>query len=236
MLALALDTTTPAGSCAVVHDGTVLAEAAGDGGVSHAARLPADLMAVLRQAGAALRDVDVFAAATGPGSFTGLRVGIATMQGLALASGRPLAGISAFDALVRLLEDGAAGPVPDGAQVATWVEAWRGDVYAARYAAGQEIEAPSVESPEQVLARIGSTHAGPTVFIGSGARACAPAIEAALGARARFASPVAPAVAAAIGRMAIEGANRGVRPRPDAIRPVYVRRLDEGTVARVPTR
>ncbi len=236
MLALALDTTTPGGSCAVVRDGLVLAEMSGDAGVSHAERLPRDLMEVLRRAGTDLRDVDVFAAATGPGSFTSLRVGIATMQGLALAAGRPLAGVSAFDAMVRLVEDGSVGPVPRGAQVATWVEAWRGDIYAARYAAGHEIEPPSVESPGRVLVRLASTHAGPTVFVGSGALACAAAITAALGTRAILAVPVAPAVAAVIGRMAIEAAVRGVRPAPDAIRPVYVRRFEEEVVPRGSTR
>lgn len=232
MLALSLDTTTPGGSCAVVRDGTVLAEMAGDARVSHAERLPLELMEVLRRAGVALGDVDVFAAATGPGSFTGLRVGIATMQGLAVAAGRPLAGVSAFDALVRLVADGAVGPVPQGAQVATWVEAWRGDVYAARYAEGQEVEPPSVEPPGQVLARLASTYAGPTLFIGSGAQACAAAIEAALGQRASLAVPAAPPLAAVMARMALESTAGGVPPGPEAIRPVYVRRLDEGVVPR----
>jgi tRNA threonylcarbamoyladenosine biosynthesis protein TsaB len=233
MLALALDTTTPGGSCAVVRDGTVLVETEGDPAVSHAARLPGDLMRALEACRLTLRDVDVFAVATGPGSFTGLRVGIATMQGLAAAAGRPLAGVSAFDAMVRLVHTGALGSVSPGAQVATWVDAWRGEVYAARYEATEAIDAPSVEPPSRVLDRLASTHAGPIVFVGSGAQRCADAIRAALGVRAVLAEPVAPAVAAAVGRLALEDAARGVAAPPDEIRPLYVRRVDDEGSPRV---
>src|SRR5688572_23937355 len=106
MVILALDTSTRTGSCAVLRGDAVLAELPGDAARSHGERLPADLMTVLDRAGVALHAVDVFAVATGPGSFTGLRVGIATMQGLALAASRPLVGVSALDALATV----AAGP------------------------------------------------------------------------------------------------------------------------------
>src|SRR5688500_6502451 len=128
MLVLALDTTTRAGSCAVARDGVVLRERGGDPDRPHDTRMPGDLMTLLEEERITLPDIDVFAVATGPGSFTGLRVGIATMQGLAFAEGKPLIGVSAFDALARL----AVAPGP-GAQVATWVDAWRGEVYAALY-------------------------------------------------------------------------------------------------------
>src|SRR5688572_24887341 len=102
MLVLALDTATPAGSCAVARDGHVLLETRGEGARSHGERLPMELMTLLEAAGIVLRDVDVFAVTTGPGSFTGLRIGIATMQGLAFAEGRPLIGVSGLDALDRV--------------------------------------------------------------------------------------------------------------------------------------
>ena len=214
MIVLALDTTTRAGSCAVVRGGGILLEHSMYPGRSHDAQLPGALMALLRDAQVTLAGVDVFAVATGPGSFTGLRVGIAAMQGLAFAAGKPLVGVSAFDALARL-----AG----GGEVATWIDAWRGEVYAARYRDGREVEPPSVEAPSTVLARVGS---GPVTFIGEGAGSYRAAIETTLGNRARVADPAAPPLAATIAIMAAGTVDAGHRPPPHAIRPLYVRRPD----------
>src|SRR5690242_705499 len=132
MLVLALDTTTRAGSCAVARDGAVVFERASDT-AEYASTLPADLMTALDRAGTSLDEVDVFAVATGPGSFTGLRIGIATMQGLAFAGKKPLIGVSTFDALA---ERAGAG------RTATWIDAWRGEVYAAVYDEGRMIKEP----------------------------------------------------------------------------------------------
>ena len=135
MVVLALDTTTPAGSCALAVDGSVVREEASDVSLPPATRLPLDLMTLLEHSGVALGAVDVFAVATGPGSFTGLRIGIATMQGLAFAAGKPLIGVSGLDALARIADREAAGR-----QIATWVDAWRGEVYAALYMNGVEVD------------------------------------------------------------------------------------------------
>ena len=95
---LALDTTTRAGSVRSSHDDRVVARAApAIASRTHGERLPARARcALLDAAGVALDDVDLFAVAAGPGSFTGLRIGIATMQGLAFAHGqRVVAGVGA---------------------------------------------------------------------------------------------------------------------------------------------
>src|SRR4051794_31362530 len=99
MRVLALDTTTRAGSVALVADDRVLFEAPGDAARSHAERLPVDLLRAVQSAGLTLGDVDVFAVASGPGSFTGLRIGIATMQGLAFVHGKRVAPVSVLLAL-----------------------------------------------------------------------------------------------------------------------------------------
>jgi len=128
MLVLALDTTTRQGSVALARDGRVLVAGAGDPGVAHAARLPGDLVRLLDAQRVRVADVDLFAVAAGPGSFTGLRIGIATMQGLALANGKPLAGISALDALhdsLRLLSPEPLALSPRNV-VAVWMDAGRG--------------------------------------------------------------------------------------------------------------
>src|SRR5678815_2876000 len=102
MVVLALDTTTRRGSVALARDGAVVGACAGDPAVTHGQRLPGDLMRLLDRHNLRVGDIDLFAVAAGPGSFTGLRIGIATMQGLAFASGKPLIGISALDALATV--------------------------------------------------------------------------------------------------------------------------------------
>ena len=159
MLVLALDTTTSSGSCALTRDGIVVCEQVNDTPGAHAEHLPGDLISLLDRAGIGLSAVDVFAVATGPGSFTGLRIGIATMQGLAFADGKPLVGVSGFDALARLSGSDE--------RVATWVDAWRGEVFAALYDNGREVDAPIVARPEMLLEAM---RGRPTRFIGDGAR------------------------------------------------------------------
>lgn len=101
MVILSLDTTTRAGSCALWRDGALVEERAGDPARTHAERLPGDLADLLAAHGLRVGDVDRYAVASGPGSFTGLRVGIATIQGLALVHGRTVVPVSALEALAR---------------------------------------------------------------------------------------------------------------------------------------
>jgi tRNA threonylcarbamoyladenosine biosynthesis protein TsaB len=226
VIVLALDSTTAGGSCALSRDGVVIREEAGNPARTQAERLPADLMSLLDAEAMALPDIDIYAVATGPGSFTGLRVGIASMQGLAFAAGRPLVGISGFDALAdigaRRLAAGL-GPPSAAGRVATWVDAWRGEVYAALYEDGVEVEPPSVEPPAIVLRRLS---ARPPLFVGDGAAIHADAIRAAVGDDRVIGEPASPLLAGTIAVLAAEAARRGHRPPPDAIRPLYVRRPD----------
>src|ERR1700675_4177840 len=99
MRVLALDTTTRAGSAALVDDDCIVEERSGDASRTHAQRLPGELVALLDANGLAWADVDLFAVGSGPGSFTGLRIGIATVQGLAFVRGRRIVGVPALEAL-----------------------------------------------------------------------------------------------------------------------------------------
>src|SRR4051812_16697438 len=108
MRVLALDTTTRSGSVALVEDDQVIAEQCGDATLSHAERLPSDVLRLLEHAGQPLGTIDLFAVAAGPGSFTGLRIGIATMQGLAFVKGRRMVSISSLEALAQIAADGLA--------------------------------------------------------------------------------------------------------------------------------
>ena len=103
MLILAFDTATDRATSALVGDGEVLGER-----VSRAATLLEDVDALLRQAGAHAGDIEALAVGTGPGSFTGTRIGLAVARGLGLGLGVPAAGVSTLDALAA----GAPGALP----------------------------------------------------------------------------------------------------------------------------
>jgi tRNA threonylcarbamoyladenosine biosynthesis protein TsaB len=227
MLILALDTTTRAGSCALSRDGVVLREEAIDPSRQLAVQLPGALEAVLALGDAELREVDAFAVATGPGSFTGLRIGIATMQGFAFAEEKPLIGISALTALSAV-----AAPAFLGSRIATWIDAWRGDVYAALYEDGRATGEPVVAKPADLLDAIAggpdqpSLAANDVLFIGDGAATYREMILARLGGAARIAEPASPILSGIIAMLATIKYRNGHLPPPHAIRPLYVRRPD----------
>jgi tRNA threonylcarbamoyladenosine biosynthesis protein TsaB len=103
MLILAFDTATDVATSALVDDGEVLGER-----VSRAVTLLEDVDALLRQAGARTGNLDGLAVGIGPGSFTGVRIGLATARGLALGLEIPVAGVSTLAALAA----GAPGATP----------------------------------------------------------------------------------------------------------------------------
>ena len=231
MLVLALDTSTRAGSVAVARDGRVLDLQAGDPGRPHAERIPADLVRSLDRAGVGLPDVDVFAVAIGPGSFTGLRIGIAAIQGCAFATGRPVAGVSALEAIALAVSaDGSRGP---DRQLGVWMDAQRQEVFSALFevtgtgpgARIEIIEEPAVGEPAATASRWHRLLGG---------RWCPVAGDGAVRYRHVFAetagSPVPviepPALAATIALVAEQRARAGETMLPHAIRPLYVRRPD----------
>jgi tRNA threonylcarbamoyladenosine biosynthesis protein TsaB len=234
MLVLALDTTTRQGSVALTRDGGVLATYVGDAAITHGERLPRDLVRVLDAHGLRIADVDLFAVASGPGSFTGLRIGIATMQGLALANDRPLAGVSALDAihdavssqlsaLSAPLSAPPSAPSPVG-EVAVWMDALRGQVFSAVYGNGVAVETAVVDAPSAILERWARERRRPAMFAGDGALAyqhlvsatdpCAHVVE------------VIPPLAPSIATLAEAHVRQHGVSSPDAIRPFYIRRSD----------
>jgi tRNA threonylcarbamoyladenosine biosynthesis protein TsaB len=233
VLILSLDTTTKAASCAVARNGVVLNEEPIDPTRQLALQLPGALRDILDLSAIALEEVDAFAVATGPGSFTGLRIGIATMQGLAFGQGKPLIGISGLTALRAV-----ASPAFLGSRIATWVDAWRGDVYAALFEDGRQMGEPVVAKPAELLDALVSPQRLTSIertstgfdnditFIGDGAETYKDLIVSRLGHAARIADPVAPLLAGVIGVLATIDHTKGHRPPPHAIRPLYVRRPD----------
>jgi tRNA threonylcarbamoyladenosine biosynthesis protein TsaB len=232
MLVLALDTTTKLGSHALLRDNDVVAVGTGDVGRPHAERLPGELLSVLAAQHLALADVDLLAVAAGPGSFTGLRIGIAAMQGLAFAAGKPLVGVSALEALART----AAAARPAGhADIGVWMDAQRGEVFAALYRPsepgtggdpGLSVEdAGFVAEPARVASRWRDSARPGLVMIGDGALTYRSLLAAEGTLLSDVVDPVPP-VAPAIGRLALAQFRAGGTFHPHAIVPVYIRRPD----------
>lgn len=230
MRALALDTTTRAGSVALVEDDVVVEERSGDASRTHGERLPDELVAVAAAHRLAVSSMDIFAVASGPGSFTGLRIGIATIQGLAFVTGRHAVGVSALKALGFL----AADDVAAGGIVAAWMDAHRRDVFAALYRVTdpvasaidrvEEIDPAMVASPADMLDRWRRTlGVDIAAFVGDGASLYADEIARVF--PNAYVRPV-PALAGAVGRIALARARRGESVDPAGLQPLYVRRPD----------
>lgn len=217
MLILAIDTTTRIGSLAIARDGVVLREIVGDAATSHAERLPSDIRAVCEAAGVTLQEIDHFAVAAGPGSFTGLRVGIATIQGLAFATGRTVIAVSTLEAIALAAGGGTR-------RIAAWMDAGRNQVFAQLFADAGDATLPLAATPGEVLETWSRNRRLDGVeFHGDGALRYAVAIRAALGAATRVAVELPP-LAGAIARIAAGAPERAVLPH--AIVPIYVRRPD----------
>ena len=228
MFVLALDTTTRRGSVAVVRDGEIVDVYEGDPAIAHGQRLPGDLIRVLERQQLSVHDVDLFAVAAGPGSFTGLRIGIAAMQGFALASGKSLIGVSTLDALNHAFSSELPAPsseLPAFSSIATWIDAQRHEVFAALYAENVAVEEPVADTPDAVLRRWNARdRSQPILFVGDGASIYADLIHAACPEAIVNAGvlPLAPSIAV----LAYAQAARQAVTPPDAIRPLYVRRPD----------
>jgi tRNA threonylcarbamoyladenosine biosynthesis protein TsaB len=222
VLVLALDTTTRAGSVAVLRDGAALATLTGDPAVTHGARLPSDLLRALDAAAVRLPSIDLLAVAAGPGSFTGLRVGIATMQGLAMAIGRRIVPVSVLDALAVA----AAGTGVTDRPIAAWMDAQRGEVFAALYdpSGRHELIEPTAAAPLPTIERwrTPADLTMPPRVIGDGAVRYAPVLRAAFGAAIEIIEP--PPLAPIVGQLALEHPERAVAPH--AVVPIYIRRPD----------
>jgi len=232
MRVLALDSTTRSGSVALFVDegrGPVVVERAGDPSRTHAERLPADLLDLLADQNLTACAIDLFAVASGPGLFTGLRVGIATMQGLALVCGRPLLGISALEALAHLASREAA----QGSLVGAWMNAHRRDVFSALFVVQDAPvfdprrlavrEGPSVGDPGVTLRRWLQQDGTPAAIAGDGAELYRTMISERIPASVvRDPSPLAGALAA----IACERYRRGERGSAASVQPLYIRRPD----------
>jgi tRNA threonylcarbamoyladenosine biosynthesis protein TsaB len=223
---LALDTSSSVASLALLRGVDVVADVTWDVGRRHSQELIGHLDALFVRAGATVADCTAVAAALGPGSFNGVRVGVTAAKTLALALAVPLFGICTLDVI-------ASGVTLDGAVVCVLLEAGRGEVYRALYRAGasdgvritdrfsrmSDYGVVGVPALVEELSREG----GSVVLTGEWLPATRDTVATALGMRARFAQPSA-SRGALLGAIAAERALRGERDEPATIEPIYLRR------------
>ena len=163
---LALDTSTSMATVAIAVGEKIAAESVFCTDRTLSARLIPEIERLLALAGVAVADIDLFAAATGPGSFTGVRGGIATLQGLALAGGKACVGFSSL-ALLAMNFPLAAHPV------CTLLDARKSEVYGALFDCSTTIPTAQISDcvlpPEGFLDLLRETTSEPVIFCGDGA-------------------------------------------------------------------
>ena len=162
---LAIETATRAGSVAVARGEGILASRTGDASSSHSQDLIENIDAVLKEADVELSAVELLAAAIGPGSFTGLRIGLATAKSLAVSLDRPCVGVSTLGAVAH-----AAGT---SEHTVALLPAGRGEVFAQMFVVRdgvvEPLDQPAHISPKALVAKYG-THSR-LMWAGEGAHA-----------------------------------------------------------------
>jgi tRNA threonylcarbamoyladenosine biosynthesis protein TsaB len=229
MRLLAVETSTLTGAVAVLDSGHVVAESRVSIAVTHGERLMASIDGVIRAARWGLADVDAFAVAQGPGSFTGLRIGLSTVKALAFASGKPVVGVPTLDALAWRLPY-CAHPV------CAILDAKKNEVYAGLYRTleGQLeiLEAPRAVAPGTLAEELRASVSGPVVFVGDAVGPFAPVLVDVLGARARLApGDLRLPSAVTVGELGAQALHRGETMDPASVVPLYLR-PSEAEIAR----
>ena len=133
MLILALESSAKAASCALCRDGFLLAQAFQNSALTHSVTLLPMVEDMLKNCSVSLDEVELIAVAAGPGSFTGLRIGVAEAKGLAWAKGLPCAGCSTLEAMAWNLSH------LEGQELCCAMDARRSQVYAARFRVEQGV-------------------------------------------------------------------------------------------------
>jgi tRNA threonylcarbamoyladenosine biosynthesis protein TsaB len=139
MLILAADTSLPILSVVLVKDTQLLGATALEGRSSRNEKLLPAIDWLLTETGSDRKDIDLFAVTRGPGSFTGVRIGLATMQGMALALGKPVCAMSTHEAIA-----------PDRGRWVIVDDAGRGEFYVSMFEEGEEIMQPRLARRDEL--------------------------------------------------------------------------------------
>lgn len=224
MKLLFVDTATSVCSVAIADGQRILAESLINLATPSSSRLSECIGQTVALAGCQLSELDGFGVTIGPGAFTGLRVGISTVKGLALATGKP---VVAFSSLAVLAANLPSFVLP----VCPLFDARKDEVYAGLYRCAPvpvSLRPDCVMAPTDFIASL----TGPTCFVGDGAVRYRTLIEDLLGERAHFAPSWANLPrAAAVVTLATAVLEQGGGSSPASLLPVYLR-LSEAEIAR----
>lgn len=217
-LILAIDNSTMYGNVALTSPDGLLAEHTLLSRLTHSKRLLSSLANMLQESDLDWHQLDALAVCLGPGSFTGLRIGLSTVKGIAMATGLPLIGISSLDGLAHQLSFARH-------QICTILDARKHEIYAAFYASSPSgaVERTSdylVMPPDQLAGQIDQ----PTIFVGDGVNIYGDFLKEALGAKALFAPEhiIFPR-AATIGKLALGHYDNQQFLDPASAVPLYIR-------------
>ena len=219
-LILAVETATLSGSLALTRGDELIASASGDPAVSHSNTLLADLDKLLSGTTFKLGDIDLFAVAAGPGSFTGLRIGIATVKALAATLARSCAAVPTLQAVA--LAGGASET-----SVAL-LPAGRGEVFAQLFSVSADavtaLDEPSHISPQKMIDKYGSLETA--VWCGEGALAQRELIESSAAGKQWRIAPRTENLAPYVAALALRNFRQDLLVAPDALQAIYVRPSD----------
>ena len=224
MNVLAIDTSTSLASIAVAVDEQIVAESLVNTNRTLSARLEPEIERLLATVGLTFNGIDIFASSVGPGSFTGVRGGIATIQGIALAVGKPCAG---FSSLAMLAMNFSLQPT----LVCPMLDARKSEAYGALYDCSSAIPSPRINdcvlSPAALLDKIAALCEPSVIFAGDGALRYHDLIVERLGDRAVFAPYPLNSPHASNGTLLALNASRlGELLEPSKLLPVYLRASD----------
>ena len=217
MRILSVDTSTAACSIVLSVDGRLEGEVNVESEQTHSVRLLPGIETLLRSCGCGIKDVDVFAVVCGPGSFTGVRIGLTTTKGLVESLAKPTIPVTAFEAWVEKFpeQEGILVPV---------IDARRGEVYGAVYCrSGETTELLSPGRVERVPELLASISHPQVCFVGGGAALYEPVIASRPGWRVLCSDPY---LGRAVSRIAFRRAEEKSFVSAAGLQAYYLRRPD----------
>jgi len=221
MKVLGIDTSTSCGSVGLVDDGKVISDYLLDSSLTHSERLLEAIEFVLKEARFSMKDLDGWAISLGPGSFTGLRIGVSTVKGLALATQRPVVGLSTLDVL--------ASQIPlTPYLICLMIDARKKEVYTAFYRYDEhhllkKLTEDHAIRPQDLICQIKEK----TLFVGDGVKKYGDDLRENLPALALYPPPLLHLPhGSTLAKLGLEHLKRGEHLDLSGFTPVYVRPSD----------